>query len=236
MKIIKWILALLTLASTIVMLFIFPDTIPVHFDINGVADRWGSKYEMLILPVLAIVSAVMFEILTKFYRKKSDESDNEKQKAEILSNVKVLNITTWIILLLFFVMNIFFLYTAYSQVYPEKNLPEFDVMRAVVITMGITFIVMGNYMPKTRNNRNIGFRVHWTMYNDTTWRKSNKFASYVMMIAGALIIISAIFVKGIASTIIMLASLLIAILVMMIYAYIVYRDERRKDSEGTNKE
>ncbi len=236
MKFIKWILALLTLASTIVMLFIFPDTIPVHFDINGIADRWGSKYEMLILPVLAIVSAVMFEILTKFYRKKSDESNNEKQKAEISSNVKVLNITTWIILLLFFVMNIFFLYTAYSQVYPEKNLPEFDVMRAVAITMGITFIVMGNYMPKTRNNRNIGFRVHWTMYNDTTWNKSNRFASYVMMIAGVITIISAIFVKGIASTVIMLASLLISIPIMMIYAYIVYRDERKKDDEGTNKE
>jgi heme/copper-type cytochrome/quinol oxidase subunit 2 len=57
-----------------------------------------------------------------------------------------------------------------------------------------------------------------------------------MMIAGAIIIISAIFVKGIVSTIIMLASLLISISIMMIYAYIVYRDERRKESEGTNKE
>ena len=236
MKIIKWILGALTLVPTIIMLFVFPDTIPVHFDINGVVDRWGSKYEMLILPVLAIVSAVMFEILTKFYRKKSDESDNEKQKAEISSNVKVLNITTWIILLLFFVMNIFFLYTAYSQVYPEKDLPEFDVMRAVAITMGITFIVMGNYMTKTRRNSTIGFRLPWTLYNDTTWNKSNRFASYVMMIAGVIIIISAILVKGIASTVIMLASLLISIAIIMVYAYTVYRDERKKDNEGTNKE
>ena len=74
------------------------------------------------------------------------------------------------------------------------------------------------------------------MYNDTTWRKCNKFASYVMMIAGAITIISSLLVKGIVSTIIMLGSLLISIVIMMIYAYIVYRDERKKDNEGTNKE
>ena len=236
MKIIKWILALLTLASTIIMLFIFPDTIPVHFDINGIADRWGSKYEMLVLPIIMITAIVMFECINIFYRKKANESNSEKQKAEILSNVAVLNITTWVMILLFFIMNIFFLYTSYSQVYPEKNLLDFDVIRAIAITMGITFIVLGNYMPKTRRNSTIGFRFPWTLYNDTTWNKSNRFASYVMMIAGAISIIGAVFVKGMASAIMMLGSLLISVPVIMVYAYIIYRDERKNDNERTNKE
>ena len=63
MKIIKWILAAITLLSTVLMLFIFPDTIPVHFDINGIADRWGSKFEMLVLPVMAIITMIMFLII-----------------------------------------------------------------------------------------------------------------------------------------------------------------------------
>ncbi len=235
MKIIKWILALLTLLSTIIMLFIFPDTIPVHFDIHGVADRWGSKYEMLALPIIMILAVIMFEYITRFYRKQADKSDNEKQKVEIISNIKVINITTWVMLLVFFLMNIFFLYTSYSQTYPNKNLPEFDVIRAVSIIMGITFILMGNYMPKTRRNSTIGFRFPWTLYNDITWNKSNRFASYVMMVAGAVDIIAALLLKGIISTVVMLGSLLVAILIIMIYAYIVYRDERRKDNEGTDK-
>lgn len=226
MKLIKWILTALTLISTIIMLFIFPDTVPMHFDINGIADRWGSKYEMLVLPIVMLLSILMFELIIKTYRKKAGDSNDEKQKAEILSNVKVLNITTWMMLLLFFVMNIFFLYTSYSQVYPEKNLPEFDVMRAVCITMGLTFILMGNYMPKTRNNRNIGFRLPWTRYNDTTWRKSNKFASYVMMIVGAISIIGSIFLKGTVSILIMLVSLILAILIISVYAYLVYKKEK----------
>lgn len=236
MKIIKWILAALTLLTTVIMLFIFPDTIPVHFDINGIADRWGSKYEMLIMPIVSLLCVLMLERMKKYYYKKADSSTNEKEKAETLSNIKVLNITTWVMALLFFVMNDITLYSSYSQAFPEKNLPEFDMINAISIVMGITFIVMGNYIPKTRKNSTIGFRFPWTMYNDITWRKSNRFASIVMMIAGAISITAAIFVKGIVSTIIMLGALLLSIPVMMIYAYIVYCEERSNNDEGNNKE
>ncbi len=236
MKIMKWILALLTLASTIIMLFIFPDTIPVHFDINGIADRWGSKYEMLIMPIMAIACLFMFEGISKFYTSRLNKDISDKQKSEIRSNLSVLKIVTWVMLLLFLVMNVFFLYSSYSQVYPEKNLPEFDVIRAVCITMGVVFIVMGNYMPKTRRNSTIGFRFPWTLYNDTTWIKSNRFASYVMMIAGIVSIVCTIFATEFVSILILLGSVLISIPIIMVYAYTVYRDERKKENEGTNKD
>ena len=231
MKFLKWILSGLTFISTVIMLFIFPDRIPVHFDINGVVDRWGSKYEMLILPIVMFLSIFMFEKISKDYIKKASSSNDEKEKAELLSNMKVLKISVWIMLILFAVINPFLLYTSYAQVYPEKNLPSIDVIKAVTIIMGVTFIIMGNYMPKTRRNRNIGFRFSWTLYNDTTWNKSNRFSSYVMMIAGSTSIIAAIFVKGFISTLIMIGSLLISILIIMIYAYIVYRNERKKENE-----
>lgn len=236
MKIMKWILAAITLLSTVIMLFIFPDKIPVHFDINGIADRWGSKYEMLVLPIMAIITMIMFEIISRFYVKKASSVTDEKTKAEISSNVKVLNLTVWVMSVLFLVMNIFTLYTSYSQVYPEKDLPEFDVIRAVSIVMGLVFIIMGNYMPKTRRNRTIGFRFPWTLYNENTWQRSNRFASYIMMIAGVITIIGALLFKGLAAPIIMLASVTLSLLVILIYAYFVYRDERKKENEGINKE
>lgn len=235
MKIIKWILIALTLISSVIMLFVFPDTIPVHFDINGVVDRWGSKYEILILPAMAVVCMLMFKFFTKLYTDKALETTDDKEKAEILSNVKVINITVWIMSVLFFVMNIITLYTSYSQLYPDMNLPEFDVIQAVSIIMGIVFIVMGNYMPKTRRNSTIGFRFPWTLYNDTTWSKSNKFASYVMIIAGCITIIGSIFLKDAAASILMMAVVSISLILIMIYAYFVYRDERNKDNEGTDK-
>ncbi len=234
MKILKWILCILTVLSTVLMLFVLPDTVPVHFDISGAADRWGSKYELLILPLVLIACAFILDPMAKSYRKKAEITENEKEKAEYLSNAKVLNITGIITMCLFFVMNIVTLYSTYVQVTPDNDLPEVDIMRVVGIVMGITLIALGNYMPKTRNNPNVGFRFPWTRYNDITWNKSNRFASYVIMIAGAIAAICSLFVKGILSSLLSVGALIIAVPIIMIYAYFVYREEKRKENEENN--
>ena len=228
MKTLRWILCILTVLSTVIMLFILPDTVPVHFDISGAPDRWGSKFELLLLPVILIVCAFSIDPLLKSYRKKAEKTENEKEKAEHLANAKVLNITGIVIMFLFFIMNIVTLYTTYVQVTPNNNLPEIDILRVVGFIMGISIIVLGNYMPKTRNNPNIGFRLPWTRYNDITWNKSNRFASYVLMISGAISAICSIFVKGALASFLTIGTLMLALPIIMIYAYIVYREEKKK--------
>lgn len=234
MKILKWILCILTVLSTVFMLFILPDTVPVHFDINGTADRWGSKFELLILPAILIACALCIDPILESYRKKAEEADDEKKKAEHLSNAKVLNITGIATMCLFFVMNIVTLYTTYEQVTPENYLPKIDILRVVGFIMGIMIIVLGNYMPKTRNNPNIGFRFPWTRYNDVTWNKSNRFASYILMIAGAVSAICSLFVSGALAAFLSVLALMIALPIIMIYAYIIYREEKRKNDESSN--
>ena len=228
MKILKWIICILTILSTVFMLFILPDTVPVHFDINGTADRWGSKFELLILPVVLIACAFILDPMAKSYRKKAAEADNEKEKVEHLSNAKVLSITGIVTMCLFFVINLLTLYSVYMEVTPNSALPKIDIFQVIGVVMGITFIALGNYMPKTRKNSNIGFRLPWTQYNDVTWSKSNRFAGYVLMISGLVAIIGAIFTKGMLSTVIMVGSLLTSIPIIMIYAYAVYKKEKSK--------
>lgn len=234
MKILKWILCVLTVLSTLIMLFILPDTVPVHFDISGAPDRWGSKFELLILPVVLIACASLMDPMAKAYRKKAEDAENEKEKAEHLSNAKVLNVTSVITMCLFFAMNIATLYTTYVHVNPDNSLPTIDILKVVGFIMGMSFIALGNYLPKTRNNPIIGFRFPWTRYNDTTWNKSNRFASYVMMIAGVVSVICSLFVKGILASLIYVGALLVALPIIMVYAYIVYRNERSKDNETNN--
>ena len=233
MKIIKWILVALTVLSTIIMLFVLPDTVPVHFDINGMADRWGSKFELLILPVVLIACAFSMEPLKNSYINKSKNANDEKEKAEHLTNAKVLNITSVITMFLFAIMNFITLYNTYIIVYPDSTLPQLDLMRAVGVVMGIVIVLLGNYMPKTRLNSNIGFRLPWTMYNDNTWNKSNRFASYVFMIVGAIWAISSLLFES--GAIVGMVTFLIGMVIVIAYAYLVYSRERRKDNEGNYK-
>ena len=234
MKILKWILCVITVISTILMLFVLPDTVPVHFDINGLADRWGSKFELLILPAVLIACAFLMEPLKNVYINKAKNANDEKEKAEHLTNAKVLNITSVITMFLFAIMNFIILYNTYIIVYPDSSLPQFDIMRVVGIIMGIVIVLLGNYMPKTRLNSNIGFRLPWTMYNDNTWNKSNRFASYVFIVVGAILAISSLLFES--GALIGMIAFFIAIAIVIIYAYCVYSRERSKDNEGNNKE
>jgi uncharacterized membrane protein len=131
-------------------------------------------------------------------------------------------------------MNFITLYNTYIIVYPDSSLPQFDIMRVVGVVMGIVIVLLGNYMPKTRLNSNIGFRLPWTMYNDNTWNKSNRFASYVFIVVGAILAISSLLFES--GALIGMIAFFIAIAIVIIYAYFVYSRERSKDNEGNNKE
>jgi len=52
-----------------------------------------------------------------------------------------------------------------------------DIARISCILCGIYFVVVGNYMTKAKRNTVVGFRTAWSMYNDNTWRKSNRFGA-----------------------------------------------------------
>ena len=48
MKKIMWIVAMIPVVVTSVVLQFMPDVIPMHHDLEGNTDRWGSKTESLI--------------------------------------------------------------------------------------------------------------------------------------------------------------------------------------------
>ena len=58
-KIYGWIIALILLSfvMTGVFLTLAQDVVPVHFGVDGNADRWGSKYEFLLMPVISLLAA-----------------------------------------------------------------------------------------------------------------------------------------------------------------------------------
>ena len=45
-------------------------------------------------------------------------------------------------------------------------------------------------MTKAKRNTVVGFRTAWSMYNDNTWRKSNRFGAISIVVAGVLTIIT----------------------------------------------
>lgn len=232
MKKVRTILSLVPLVFTAAVLPFFPDRVPMHYGFDGQVDRFGSRYELFLLPLIIILVTVVSALYMKSSEAKANGPDDDSEAASARANLRVLGITSLLIPAIFGALQLCLLWMTYRNAGAENvNVNSDIIMRAAFILVGVMMLVMGNYMPKTVKNNFFGFRMSWTMYNENTWRKSNRFGGIVMMIVGLLMIISSAVVPPIVLPFVMLGMLTAAIVVMTVYAYRVYRAEKTKDSE-----
>lgn len=220
-----WIAAFVPVIVTSIVLQFLPDVIPMHYDTKGNIDRWGSKSESFVLPIIILVVTLFWHLLIYFFEKKAKNADTEKAQMEARSNVKVLYIVGIVQALMFGIMQYFSLYSAYIQVSTESNKTSGDMAKVSCILCGLMIVVLGNYMTKTKINSAVGLRTVWSMHNDNTWRKSNRFAAITFIIAGLLTIITTVFASGMLSTVGLLVYIIIAAIASVIYSKIVYDQE-----------
>ena len=226
MKKIMWIISFISLAGTAIVLQFMPDSVPMHYDMAGNIDRWGSKYENLIFPILILAMSLFWTLFIRYYDKKALKTSDEKESAGAKSNAKVISIVGLCMAAMFTAMQGFMLYGAYNEAVTGASQWTVDIGKVSVILMGIIFIILGNFMTKTRINGVAGVRISWSMYNDNTWRKSNWFGAIAIMIAGVLTIITAVFMKNsFGATMISLGYIILASVVTVIYAHKVYNIE-----------
>jgi len=72
--------------SIIILLYVWrtlPEEVPAHYNAAGEVDRWGTKGELFILPVVGVFLALIMTVLEKFpeahnYPKRLNESNAEQ--------------------------------------------------------------------------------------------------------------------------------------------------------------
>ncbi|MBQ1491504.1 MAG: SdpI family protein [Blautia sp.] len=64
-----------------------------------------------------------------------------------------------------------------------------EMSRMVNILLGVLFIIIGNYLPKARQNYSIGIRIPWTLANEDNWNRTHRFAGFLWVIGGLLIVL-----------------------------------------------
>lgn len=228
-RILNYALCLVALVSTVVALPYLPDSVPMHFDTNGAVDRYGSKYEMLILPAALILINVLAELGFLRGGKKRHSLDSRAVKSAD-SNAKVTSVSITVLSLVFVILNFGLLYAAHTSVESFGELP-FDFAGLSAVAIGISFVVMGNYMPKTKRNSIVGMRIIWSMYNDVTWQKTNRFAAYAMMVSGIVTALCGLILGGMISLFVLLGAMVIALVISSVYSYTVYKKEKWREND-----
>lgn len=94
-------------------------------------------------------------------------------------------------------IQLYFLYTDFNLVEDLSSI-KMDLNQLLFGFFGITMIIIGNIMLKLRMNSMIGLRTAWSMKNETTWKKSQRFGGISFIIGGTVMFIICLITKGLA--------------------------------------
>ena len=178
-----------------------PETIATHFDLNGNPDGWSSRaFAVFGLP--AILLAV--NLLLPFVLRADPKHEN-------MSGALV-NITIWTIPVLSLVCSGLTLGRALGyDVRIERVLPVF---------MGVLFILIGNYLPKTKQSYTMGIKLPWTLASEENWNRTHRLAGFLWVLGGVFFIVMSFIGWSVPAFVIPLS---VMVLVPMVYSYLLYR-------------
>ena len=88
------------------------------------------------------------------------------------------------------------------------------------VFMGLLFILIGNYLPKTKQSYTMGIRLPWTLSSEENWNRTHRLAGFLWVLCGVLFIVMSFIGWSLPLFLILLA---VMILVPLIYSYLLYR-------------
>lgn len=207
--IISVIICIIPILSGIIFYDKFPQNIPNRFDFSGNITSYTNKKNILFfLPVIMSIVTVISAIMT--YYDPFDKMNTNK-------NPLLLKI---MIFLPAFMSNIFFLG---AYLYSVKNINIFS-SRLINCFVGFIFIVVGNYLPKNKQNSTLGIRTPWTLKDEVNWNKTNRLGGYIFMLSGVLFIILEFLSRNNKFILIISQAVLIVILfIPVVYSFYLYK-------------
>ena len=218
---ILWIISVIPLVITLFVLRFLPDEIPAHYDFEGNIDRWGSKYEELIFPIIILVMALFWQLFVWHFDKKAKNAKNEKETLEAKSNKNIILLAAICEAVIFGIMHFVFMYSACKEATGDMTKSAFDSFMIINVLFGLMFIIIGNYLPRAKQNGIVGLRTGKTMNDEEVWKKANRFAGKLFIIAGIVTVVESLLIGGITSTIIMVVILLVVAIASAAYAAMV---------------
>ena len=96
-----------------------------------------------------------------------------------------------------------------------------SVARIVPAFVGVLFIIIGNYLPKTKQSYSMGIKLPWTLNSEENWNRTHRLSGFLWVIGGALFLMLTFF--GWWNLYVLLGSILAMTLIPTVYSYLLYR-------------
>ena len=200
---------IITLLPILVGLFYWnqlPDKMATHFDSAGDPNGWSSKW-------FAVIGIYVFLALVNVLCTVLTETDPRRHKYP----EKMMKLVYWICPVISWVC-------AGTIISYGLGTEFFNMPRFASSFVGIMFIVIGNYLPKVKQNYYMGIKLPWTYSDEDNWNRTHRMAGKLWVVGGIIILLNVFL--GISGLEILILILMVVIPTVYSFLY-----SRKKDKE-----
>lgn len=193
------IVMLLPILAGVILWNKLPEQVPTHFDSKGEVNGWSSRGVAVFgMPLILLGSQILMVGLTL--------ADPKKKNL----NSKIFNVILWVMPLLSLFVH--FLTYGYALGY------KIGITKGSTFFMGLVFLMVGNYLPKCKQNYTIGYKLSWALNDEENWNKTHRLAGFLWVLGGAVMILSALW----ESQVILIVVMVILFAVPVMYSFLHY--------------
>ena len=191
---------LLPMLAGVILWNQLPEQIPSHWNAVGEIDGWSSKpFAVFGMPLILLAAQWLCVLGTGTDPKKNNHPQ------------KILHLVLWIIPVLSALLH--------AIVYAVALGRDVRVETVMPVFIGILLAIIGNYLPKCKQNYTIGIKIPWTLNSEENWNRTHRFAGRLWVVCGLAIMLTGFF----GGFWIFLPIVLLMVIVPLVYSYVLHR-------------
>ena len=183
-----------------------PESIPIHWNVAGEVDGWGSR-------AMAVFFLPLFVLAIHWICVLATCADPKNKNV----NGKPIKLVLWICPFISLLLC--------TVVYAAALGYDLSIEILMPVLMGILFVIIGNYMPKCKQNYTIGIKLPWTLNSEENWNRTHRFAGWIWVIGGCVVMATAV----LGNVFVMLGATLVMAIIPVIYSYLFYRKSQKEE-------
>lgn len=194
---------------TIIVYNKLPDLVPIHWNTMGEIDNYSPKaFGAFMAPVIMIFTWSGMKFLPKIDPRKKNYEKFDKSYSVIVS----------MLLTFFLVIHTVTLLVALGY--------SISIEKIIPLIVGVLFIVIGNYLPKSKSNFFYGIKTPWTLSSEVSWRKTHRLGGRLFVVAGIVCILSSFLLNGNIKAVVFFIAIMIAAIVPIVASYFYAKNDK----------
>ena len=213
-KILFFLLMFLPFVLGISALPFLPPQIPIHFDDSGMLDRFGSRFEALVIPSASVITGFISIYLAKGFL-------NSGIKGKIQASA--LYLTAICLFVVFNIMSFYYLRVYFLQI-EDLNQMKIEITQLIFSVFGLLIIIAAFLLPRLSYRRIPGLRLGWSERKEAIWLETRGRLSLYLFLSGLAMLLICFYTRSILCLFLCLITFSVFFILFNLY----YRKARKR--------